>query len=231
MACRECGNVDAKTLVVSPGTNVTPIGTVDPLVAKIPVVLAEKVIQIDVEADIELEHDFYDIKRIKKDVYLDQCKLVITTEGTNTGKLFLGGYVRKNIEYTTPDCVEEGVVSGGVHHTTVDVPFKCVTEVEYAIPPVFGVRSPADKIELTCNKGCGCEGRTIGALNCEENFIENIVYTEKPFCELEEARIYEADIHHHGLCEEYTNKLIEKMVVYLRIKVLQNQQVSVNPIA
>ncbi|WMJ80231.1 hypothetical protein RBU49_15620 [Clostridium sp. MB40-C1] len=232
-----CGNVDAETLTLCQGTNMEPSGTSDPVVAKIPVVLAERTIQIDVEADICLQYPFYDIKRIKKDIFLTQCKLILTTEGTNTGKLFLEGFVRKNIEYTTADCVDCDVVSGGVHHTTADVPFRCATEVVYSTPPVFCTRTPAESIELICNKGCGggcchkCGEETLGTLPCEQNFIDTICYTEKPYCELEEARIYEADIHKERLDKvpgAPYNKITEKMVIYLRLKVLQNQQVNIN---
>ncbi|MCY6958004.1 CsxC family protein [Clostridium brassicae] len=229
-----CGKVDAETLTLCSGTNIVPSGTSDPVVAKIPVVLAERTIQIDVEADICLQYPFYDIKRIKKDIFLTQCKLILTTESTNTGKLFLEGYVRKNIEYTTADCVDCDVVSGRVQHTTVDVPFRCVTEVEYSTPPVFCTRRPAEEIELICDKGCGsckCGEETLGVLPCEQNFIDNICYTEKPYCELEEARIYEADIHKNRFDKvpgSPYNKITEKMVIYLRLKVLQNQQVNIN---
>ena len=41
-----------------------------------------------------------------------------------SGKLFISGFVRKNIEYATADCIDKKVVSGRIAHTTVDVHFQ-----------------------------------------------------------------------------------------------------------
>jgi hypothetical protein len=35
---------------------------------------------------------------------------------------------------------------------TVNVPFTCVTEIEYDVPPVIYMRKPATEIELMCSK-------------------------------------------------------------------------------
>lgn len=233
-----CGKIDAVTLPLCDGENIKPTGTYGPLVAKIPVVLAEKDIQIDIEAEIEFKEPYYEIKRIKKDIFLTQCKLIpragkgCSGKKVRNGKLFLAGFVRKNIEYATVCCTSESAVCGDIKHMTVDVPFTCVTEIEYDVPPVIYIRKPATEIELMCSKPCcDCEDTVIGAIECEQNFEEVICYTEKPYCELEEARIYEADLHRDKVC--YTDphpykKIIEKMVVYLRVKVLQLQQVNID---
>jgi len=77
----------------------------------------EPVIQVDVESVIQLEEPALEIKRVKKNLFITQCKLIDTgfdyeCKGKRTGKLFLSGYVRKNIEYATADCINEG--KGGV---------------------------------------------------------------------------------------------------------------------
>ncbi|MCY6371997.1 CsxC family protein [Clostridium ganghwense] len=233
-----CGKVNATTLPLCDGENLKPHGIHGPLVAKIPVVLGEKDIQIDVEAEIEFKEPYYEIKRIKKDIFLTQCKLIPRIgkkqcgRKLKSGKLFLEGFVRKNIEYATACCTSDDAVCGDIKHMTVDVPFRCVTEIEYDVPPQVCTRKPAEEIELICTKQCcnDCEDQVIGAVPCEQNFEDVICYTEKPFCELEEARIYEADIHKERVCTCPTHpykKIVEKMVVYLRIKVLQLQQVKI----
>lgn len=233
-----CGKIEAVTLPLCDGENIKPKGIYGPLVAKIPVVLAEKDIQIDVEAEIEFKEPYYEIKRIKKDIFLTQCKLIPRAgkgycgKKVKNGKLFLAGFVRKNIEYATVCCTSEDAVCGDIKHMTVDIPFKCVTEVEYDVPPVILVRKPAVEIELMCSKPCcDCKENVIGAIECEENFEDVIYYTEKPYCELEEARIYEADMHRDQVCYADPHpykKIVEKMVVYLRVKVLQLQQVNID---
>lgn len=240
MQYSDCDNVNSHMISLDSAKNIKKEGAAASMIAKIPVVLAEKSVQIDVEAIIDFKSPYFDIKRIKKDVYLTQCKLILTTEMASTGKLFIEGYVRKNIEYTTAECVDPNMVNGGVYHTTVNVPFKAVTDVEYEVPPVVYTRKPPEEIQLICNKGCSesincngcieCDEGILGPIPCEQNFSETLGFTEKPYCELEEAKIYEADIHKNPVVVQGTccyTQAVEKMVVYLKIKVLQNQQINV----
>ena len=235
-----CGAIiSSKTLPLSTGVNITPIGINGPLVAKIPVVLAEREIQIDIEAEFRLQEPYYEIKRIKKNVYLTQCKL-LTSSGIidngclTSGKLFIGGYVRKNIEYATADCIEDKVVSGRIAHTTIDTPFTAVTEVQYSRPPIVNSREAQTEIDFFNSCLCNdCEGNFIGKSECEQSFEDNITFTEKPYYELEGVRIIELDLQRDPI-EHVTNrdvltykKIIEKMVVYVRVKVLQLQQVNI----
>jgi hypothetical protein len=236
-----CGAIiSSKTLPLSTGTNITPIGINGPLVAKIPVVLAEREIQIDIEAEFKLQEPYYEIKRIKKNVYLTQCNL-LTPSGVAQdtdlifGKLFISGYVRKNIEYATADCIEDKVVSGRIAHTTIDVPFTAVTEVEYSRLPIVNARETQTEIDFLISCHCkDCEGSLIGKLECEQSFEDIITFTEKPYCELEGVRIIELDLPKDPLCDvtnsnvQTYNNAIEKMVVYVRVKVLQLQQVNIS---
>lgn len=236
---KDCGKViESKTLPLCDGTNITPAAVTAPVVAKIPVVLAEKEIQVDVEARMILKEKYYEIKRIKKDVFLTQCELipragVISGGVPVTGKLFISGYVKKNIEYATADCVKHDVVSGEIKHTTEKIPFHCVTEVTYIAPPVITNRAIQRETDLYCGGcmcDCKCEEEELGKLNCQE-YLEDVVnYIEKPYCELMGARIFETDIqrkpcYEHG--EKVYDELLEKMVVYVRVKVLQLQQVAI----
>ncbi|WDC84948.1 hypothetical protein PL321_05185 [Caloramator sp. mosi_1] len=65
----------------------------------------------------------------------------------------------------------------------------------------------------------------------EDNYKHVEVFNERVYCELEEAYIYETDIKLDSRpvrgfeTEEVFRKLKEKMVVYVTIKLLQNQQV------
>ncbi len=245
-----CGEIiSSQTMPLSSGVTITPVGiTTFPLVAKIPVVIGEREIQIDVEAEFRLAEKYYEIKRIKKDVYLTQCKL-LPTAGTITngvpisGKLFISGYVRKNIEYATADCTEDKIASGRIAHTTIDVPFSAVTEIVYASPPVVGVRQAQTEIEYL--SGCTCHACTetlLGKATCEQSFQDNVILNESPYCELEGVRIIEVDLNKDPIIVTNEdskilstpnvttyNKVIEKMVIYIRIKVLQLQQVNIDP--
>ncbi|MBU3114161.1 CsxC family protein [Clostridium lacusfryxellense] len=235
-----CGEIiSSKTLPLSSGVTIIPIGISGPLVAKIPVVIAETEIQIDIETEFKLNEPFFEIKRIKKNVYLTQCKLlprsgVIECGILRSGKLFISGFVRKNIEYATADCIEDKIVSGRIAHTTIDVPFTAVSEIQYAVPPVVNARGVQTEIDLLSSCGCqDCTGTLIGKSGCEQYFEDSITFTESPYCELEGVRIIEDDINSDPIkCTNKSNiqlynKIIEKMVLYVRIKVLQLQQVNI----
>lgn len=228
----------SKTLTECPGQDINPMGKHGPLVAKIPVVIAEKRIQIDIESVIRLEEPAIEIKRIKKNIFLTQCKLLprsgMTSDGKiKSGKLFLKGYIRKNIEYATAKCYKgDNIVSGDIRHTTVNIPFECITLINYVVPPVFCTRGTQSELEIFDPCVLGKDMR-------EQDFVDFECFTERPYCELEDVKIVEVDIekdlgcHETRCCDccedkfESFQTITEKMVVYLRLKVLQNQQVII----
>ena len=207
---------------------------------KIPVVIAEANITIPVEAVIRLEGRALEVKRIKKIVYLTQCHLLpFSTDKSHpcTGIVFISGFVRKNIEYATRECMSSGVESGRINHTTVEVPFRCTTRVRFLSKPVFEANFNQQEIEFfedtlsSCNP---CADAVIGRNPCEQDFFQVEMFNEKPFCELVKAVISEADIHRDATpvgCENPTEQtfcsLTEKMVINLTVKILQNQQVKI----
>ena len=230
-----CGDISSQTLPLSSGVNVIPVGINGPLVVKIPVVLTETEIQIDVEAELKLKEAFYEIKRIKKNVYLTQCTLLprsgrIVDGVLETGKLFISGYIRKNIEYATADCVGGKGVSGRIAHSTIDTKFTAVTEVQYSVPPIVNPHGVQTEIDLLRSSTChDCKDVSMGKSLCELSFEENTIFTENPYCELESVRIFEEDLSREPIKHpaKLYNKIVEKMVIYVRLKVLQLQQVNI----
>jgi len=198
-----------------------PVGICGPLVAKVPVVLSDVNVQIDIEADIRLEEPAFDIKAIDKKVCITQCHLVPCSN-----KLFIGGYVQANIQYSTIRCINETSISGDIRHTTVNIPFKCVTKVKFDRKPVFG-RSYEEELNVVDNKMTCLDEE-------EESRIHSQKFFEKIFCELEWAKIIESTLLDRNIrCtgkfkgERCFKEFTEKMVVYVRIKVLQNQPVYI----
>lgn len=227
----------SKTLVECSNEMVTPEGRKGPVVAKVPVVISEPVVQIDVEAKISLDDDAFEIKKIKKNLFVTQCKL-IDIDG-DYGKLFLGGFVRKNIEYATADytCDENKTISGEIKHKTVNIPFRCVTKVYYVVPPEMCDKGYAKEYAMYSDSVAGdsyCDQKIIGRHPCEQNFKHFECFNEKVYCELEDVKIFEDDIHKNTKplgCkfphEQIFDGLIEKMVILVKLKLLQKQQVHV----
>jgi len=184
-----------------------------------PIVIAEFKVQIDVESKIKLAEPAIEIKRIKKNVFLTQCRLVGKTD-----KVFIKGFVRKNIEYATMDSVSNSGICGDIKHTTVHVPFHCVAELKNMRTPELKVNPQTQEITYISKENCGSDIK-------EKDLISGEFFNEKVFCKLVSAVIHEADIEEeHEKIESLPGEFLfqnflEKEVICLTIKLLQNQQI------
>ena len=236
-----CAEVNSQIQPLTEQIAVTPsVIAAGATVVKIPVVLAEVNVTIPVEATIKLDEEAIEIKRIRKNVYLTQSRIVPFSQDNRpgTGILFIEGFIRKNIEYATKTCHKygSGNVCGEIRHCTVEVPFNFTTRVTFIRQPIFRVNSNPSELEFFTDKlhGCDyCADPVIGRNPCDQSFFVTEYFNEKPFTELIRADIAEVDIHTNpeGNCmnptEQKFTKLTEKVVVNLTLKVLQKQQVRI----
>ncbi|MDP4106483.1 MAG: hypothetical protein Q8935_16220 [Bacillota bacterium] len=101
---------------------------------KTPVVIGLTLAQIDIEAVDTLPVPARALKSVRKNVHFTQCRLVPTLPGL-APKLFLGGFVHKNIQFIDAS-------SGIVRDHEVNVPFECTIRLDnIPNPPVI----PSDK--------------------------------------------------------------------------------------
>lgn len=187
---------------------------------KIPKVLAEFIIQIDSESKIRLNEPAYEIKRIEKQVFLTQCRYI-----PPTNKVFIEGYIRKNIEYAARKCSTGHGIAGTIKDTTVHIPFKAYTKVDFCgNKPHIIPNPPALVARYFDEKRMGKDIREADRSNVE-------IFNEPVFCELEWSAVYDADIDNKGtpidgfINEEEFQEFTDKSVVYICIKLLQKQQV------
>ena len=194
---------------------------------KVPVVLAERTLQIVVESDISLYPPATEIKRVKKHVFLDQVKLVpvaftpIGTTGYFTvtrAKLFVGGHIRKNIEYASAD------YNAPLQDRIANVRFSGFAELtadDFLNPPIFGVSENAEANFV--NEKTQMDARL------DKYFFQNLVrYNEQPYGELLAANFFELDFSPHSTYHDGSfHTLREKIVLDLTLKVLQVQQINV----
>jgi len=194
---------------------------------KIPVVLAETTLQIVVESDITLNPAATEIKRVKKNVFLNQVKLVpvrfARIDNTDffrvtRAKLFVAGHIRKNIEYASSAC------NGALRDRIADVPFSGFTELIFpqtpeGPTPIIGISEFAEANFLN--------ERTQLDARLDKAFFQNLVkYNEQPFGELVAANFFELDFSPIMAAPEGTfSTLREKIVLELTVKVLQVQQI------
>lgn len=188
---------------------------------KIPKVLAEFVVQIDSESKIRLNEPAYEIKRIEKQVFLKQCRYI-----PPTNKVFIEGYIRKNIEYAVKKCTSKTAISGSIKDTTVHIPFRVYTKVDFCEGlPIVLPNPPSMVARYFDEKRMGKDIREADRSNIE-------IFNEPVFCELEWSAIFDADIDDKGIPidgfpnEEEFKEFTDKSVVYLCIKLLQKQQVN-----
>jgi hypothetical protein len=209
---------EATPLVTTPG--LTPI-------LKVPVVLAERTIQVVLEADIPLNPPATEIKRVTKNVFLEQVKLVpvrfVRIGDTDffrvtRAKLFVSGFIRKDIEYASNAC------NGALQDKIADIAFSGFTELEagdFLTFPIIGVSE--DSKALFLNEKNDLTPRL------DKYFFQNLVkYNEQPYGELIGANFYELDFSPiHVSPEGEFSTLREKIVMDLTVKVLQVQQMQV----
>jgi len=242
--CRESDLCEIATDQVESLTeqiSVTPAAiTPTPVIVKIPVVLAETTITILVEATITLDQVVMEIKRIKNNVFLTQSRIISLCQDDrlSTGIIFIAGFIRKNIEYTTQTCtiVQTPNVCGDIRHCTVEVPFNFTTRITFLRAPIFVENTSPSELEFFTDglKGCDvCSNPMIGLNPCEQSSFSTEFFNEKPFVELVRADIAEVDIHKNPVLsctipiELMFTEFTEKVVLNLTLKVLQKQQVRI----
>lgn len=201
-----------------------------PFVAKVPVVKKICCVNINVKSFIKLEKYAEDIKDIDKDVCITQCTLCPIMAPCVEYKwvkyqLFLEGYVKKNIRYCYPTCEPEGkkgCTSGKILCTTCKIPFECSTTIKLPSYGKKNIPSFQDKFE-TLDKTKLCRDFNQQHLINYENFAE------LPYCEMVNCVISECDFMKTPRVEGKFKKLEEKMVVSVTLRVLQNEEMCVQP--
>ena len=89
--------------------------------------LADFELEVDVEADIDLPTPAREIKSVRKNVTLKQCRAVPSSQSPNVVKVFITGVLHKNIQF-----IEE--CSGFVRDHSVDVVFTTIKRVKLDNP-------------------------------------------------------------------------------------------------
>ncbi|WP_264739373.1 CsxC family protein [Cytobacillus firmus] len=182
------------------------------------VVLADVTVETLVEADIHLPTFATDIKNIRKNVHLTQCKATPDFSDPFRVKLFVEGFVHKNIQF----------VDGGscVRDFSVNVPFRCFDFVNLINPVAFPFEDPFSskdsgnlEIREISKDGMSADRCNFGSITFEIN-------NEPIKCKLLASQVDQWDIlsdfDHWGRF----NKITEKMNVVLFLKLSQKQQVA-----
>lgn len=210
-------SITSETVPFSMNMAKTPLVTDKPVIIKVPIVLAEPQIIIPIQNTFNLDDNVLEIKRIKKNVYLSECKLL-----PNSEVLFISGFIRKSIEYACLEGKENSNLSGKIKNTKVKIPFNCTTKIKFITRPICSNNVTEQEVESVndCN---------------EESFMFNESFDEKISFELVNSQIIETEVikypikEHSKIIKSPTGSNInEKSVLYLTINILQKQKVVVS---
>lgn len=234
-----CVDVKSETLGDCENSPVAIAPLTSGVVARIPVVLAELTVRFNVRSKIDLPEPAIEIKNIKKKIKITQCMLL-----QDTDILFIKGFVRKNIDYSTKSCSNYSGICGDIRHCTVDVPFECTTVVTYnGTPPAAPISNTSREFEYfrttdLPNNFAEKDQLLSGDLS-EYNQVSTEFFNDLPFCKLISARIVEFDEYLHRERPRYSDLPIgeklftaieEKMVITLRLQILQDRPVAVGAV-
>ncbi|TDL34170.1 hypothetical protein E2R51_00155 [Jeotgalibacillus sp. S-D1] len=169
------------------------------IIVKIPVLLQEIKVEIPVHAKISFPkgEEVLEIKEIKKRLYLTQCRL-IHREGASEGQLFIGGFVRKNIQYASNPKERCKDLLSSMKSLTVEVPFDCVAQIDdFIVPPVGPSSNEKDEFSYYSSQPLGHgfpeKDRLMGNDLSQFHQISTEYFNELPYCELVKAEILEID--------------------------------------
>ncbi len=230
--------VSVNTCVVSVESSKNErIEAIEGVVSLVPVVLAQFELQMNIISNNKLPENVIEIKNVDNNIKITQCILLQTTD-----VLFVKGYVRKNIEYTTSACSKAEGVCGDIKQCIIDIPFKCSTSVEFngtepaKIIPNIKVEFEYHKVYDLPNQFA--EKDELMSSDFSEYNQESTEYFNRlPYCNLISAKVVEANEYinryrrNKGLTfeEKEFDEIEQKMVVYIKLELLQERNVLIPP--
>ncbi|KAA9025704.1 CsxC family protein [Niallia endozanthoxylica] len=185
--------------------------------------LADIDLEIDVEAEIPLPDRVLEIKSIRKNVTLTQCKAVPSSYCPNTVKLFITGILHKNIQFITG-------ASSNVRDLRVDVEFSTVKTVELDNPIMspfgqedieFSQKSSLYEYREMGKKGHGANPFVSGSETFE-------TFNEPIECTLLGTKVREIDLFKDVDRFGRFSRIIEKAEIRLFLRLSQMQKVFVD---
>ncbi|WP_417897197.1 CsxC family protein [Bacillus haimaensis] len=217
--CPPAPPCDVADTIHQGGCNVEPF----PVIAdeERTIVLTDITLQTNVESQIKLPTFAREIKHIRKNVSLTQCKAIPSVLNPSTVvKLYVRGIVHKNIQYVE-DC------TGVVKDYGVDVEFSCFQDVTLENPIFFpfgrfSQKGSIDEVRELAKDGMGANRCTFGSATFE-------VFNEPIGCKLLFAFVNDLDFLENFDNWGRFNHVTEKMEVLLGIKLFQKQQDFVGP--
>jgi hypothetical protein len=182
----------------------------------IPVVLGEVELQTLVESKITMPTPTREIKNIRRNVLITECKAIPSATNSSELKVFVSGKIHKNIQFVE-DC------SGYIKDFSIDVPFNCnltvpVTHLGKPHEQLSHISTLTDERIFIDNGGHEADPNLSGGLTFE-------FYNEQIECRLLFSLVNDLDINKCFDKRGRFKTIIEKAEVVLIFKLIQLQQV------
>ena len=237
-------NVNPNNLSLKTNTNTSHSKT---FISKIPIIIAEKNIDIPIESTFKLESPALDIKSMKKDVYLTSSNLLPLYQNHDmstplNGKLFLEGFIRNKLDFSIAKGVHDNIINLDTESFIIYIPFKCTTLIQYKVPPIFSKKRNLDYIPIFISSDCvGFNNDYNENYNKDQNKENSqcVKYTncETPpiNCEINQFKIHEnitiidkIPYNKDFPIETKFNTIKENIIINLSLTLLQKQDVAMN---
>ncbi|MBU3177984.1 hypothetical protein KPL47_16760 [Clostridium estertheticum] len=213
------------------------------LISTLPIIIAEKNIDISIESTFRLKNAALDIKNMKKDVYLTSSKLLPMYEKNDTlpllnGELFLEGFVRNEIDFSIAKGVYDNIINLDTECVIIYIPFKCTSLINCKVPPVFSKGKGLDYIPIYISSDC---------LNINNDFNEHLMEKNTQCgeyincdiapinCKIERVKIYETYtlVDRKPFSKKFPlemkfHTIKENILLNISLTLIQKQDISIN---
>ncbi|MBU3188024.1 hypothetical protein K9O30_00255 [Clostridium bowmanii] len=214
-------------------------------IATLPIIIAEKNIDIPIESIFKLKNPALDIKSMKKDVYLTNSSLLPLYEKQGipdalNGKLFLEGYIRNKLDFSIAKEVHDNIINLDTESVIIYVPFKFTTLIQYKSAPVFS--RTEDYIPIYILSNCqdfhnDYHKNSNEYTNKRETQHEEYINCNTPpiKCEINKIKIHEtytlldkAPFNKDFPIEMEFHTIKQNIIINLSLELLQKQDVSMS---
>lgn len=157
---------------------------------------------IPAEAVFTLPTKALEIKKIKKNLKITQCRFFnfsppVPGKPQDTPKLFLGGFVRKDIQYSESIRQTPHTVEGTIKDFVIDIPISCVIDLgsNFVIPPtLFNQQLEYEFFNSQpLPSGFSPKDKLMSGDISELNMVSNEFFNQLPKCTLVYSQINEMD--------------------------------------
>ncbi len=215
---------------------------VENFISALPIVVAEKNIDIPIESIFKLKNAALEVKNMKKEVYLTNSKLLPMYENQDTfstfhGKLFLEGFIRNKLDFSIAKSVNNSIINLDTESVIIYIPFKFTTLIPYKIPPIFFKSKDLSYIPIYMSSDClDVHNEYLDYANKKNTVCEEYINCDIPpiNCEINEIKINEtytlvdrSPFNSDFPIEMNFNTIKENIVINLSLTLLQKQDVAI----